>query len=77
MDILKYNVIFLFQSRYDINFSPDRPKRMLPIVFQEVKKRFYSSDLIAFDQMKNCYSLRPLKNVTATERFSTTVSGLY
>lgn len=63
-------------SRYDINFSPDRPKKMLPIVFQQVKKRFYASDLIAFDQMKNCYSLRPLKNVTATERFTTTVDLL-
>ncbi|XP_063893482.1 protein argonaute-2 [Helicoverpa armigera] len=60
-------------SRYDVSFSPDRPKRMLPEVFQKVKAEFFSKDLIAFDQMKNCYSLRPLKNVTSTERFNTRV----
>uniref|UniRef100_A0A2A4JWD3 Piwi domain-containing protein n=1 Tax=Heliothis virescens TaxID=7102 RepID=A0A2A4JWD3_HELVI len=63
-------------SRYDVSFSPDRPKRMLPEVFQIVKSEYFANELIAFDQMKNCYSLRPLKNVTSTERFHTRVEIL-
>ncbi|XP_075974790.1 protein argonaute-2-like [Anticarsia gemmatalis] len=60
-------------SRYDVSFTPDRPKKMIPMVFKKVKDEFYPDELLAFDQTKNCYSLRPLRNVPATERFNTTV----
>ncbi|KAJ8721372.1 hypothetical protein PYW07_002147 [Mythimna separata] len=63
-------------SRYDVSFTPDRPKRMLPEVFAIVKNKFFPKELIAFDQMKNCYSLNPLQNVSSTERFNTTVEIL-
>lgn len=65
------------QSRYDVSFSPERPKKMLPEAFAKIKARYFPHDLIAFDQMKNCYSLNPLKNVSGSERFSAKVSKFY
>nr|AHC98010.1 argonaute 2 [Spodoptera litura] len=62
--------------RYDVSVTPDKPKKMLPDVFLKVKNKFFANELIAFDQMKNCYSLNPLKNITSTERFHATVELL-
>nr|AVK59454.1 Argonaute 2-PEa [Spodoptera frugiperda] len=62
--------------RYDVSITPDKPKKMLPDVFLKVKNKFFANELIAFDQMKNCYSLNALKNITTTERFHATVELL-
>ncbi|KAF9410940.1 hypothetical protein HW555_010138 [Spodoptera exigua] len=62
--------------RYDVSVNPDRPKKMLPDVFMKVKNKFFANELIAFDQMKNCYSLNPLKGITSSERFHATVELL-
>ncbi|KAI5636178.1 piwi domain-containing protein [Phthorimaea operculella] len=59
--------------RYDVSFKPDKPKKMIPKAFIKAKERHYPREFIAFDQMKNCYSLKPLPNVTGNERFSTVV----
>ncbi|CAB3223249.1 unnamed protein product [Arctia plantaginis] len=58
-------------SRYDVSFNPDRPKKLIPLVFKKVKEKYYPRELLAFDQTKNCYSLRPLQNVPQNERFNT------
>lgn len=60
-------------SRYDVSFQPDRPKKLIPLVFKKVKEKFYPKELLAFDQTKNCYSLRPLANVPPNERFNTSI----
>lgn len=74
MIVIGIDMNFFLQSRYDVSFNPDRPKKMLPDIFQRVKDKFFPKELIAFDQMKNCYSLNPLKNVPSSDRFTTTVS---
>ncbi|XP_050665105.1 protein argonaute-2-like isoform X2 [Leptidea sinapis] len=58
--------------RYDVSITPDRPKKMVPKVFDVVKAKFFPKNLIAFDQMKNCYSLRPLLKPTQ-DRLTTEV----
>ncbi|KAJ2950139.1 hypothetical protein O0L34_g11489 [Tuta absoluta] len=62
--------------RYDVSFKPDKPKKMIPRAFLAAKGKLYPKDIIAFDQMKNCYSLKPLPNVTGNERFATAVELL-
>ncbi|KAI8422653.1 hypothetical protein MSG28_006425 [Choristoneura fumiferana] len=62
--------------RYDVSFKPDRPKKCIPQVFLLVKKKFFPKELIAFDQMKNCYAKNALPNVPMTDRFTTEVELL-
>lgn len=60
--------------RYDVAFTPDKPKMFLTKVFLAVVKKYFPNESIAFDQMKNCYSLRALPNVSKTgDRIETSV----
>ncbi|XP_063822718.1 protein argonaute-2-like [Ostrinia nubilalis] len=63
-------------SRYDVSFKPDRPKKMLGKVFLVSKAQHFPNNEVAFDQIKNCYALTPLKNVTAQDRYITNVTML-
>lgn len=61
---LEMNFKPLSISRYDVSFTPDRPKKMLTQVFKLVKREYFPNEITAFDQVKNCYSLNPLPNFT-------------
>lgn len=51
---------------------------MIPQAFQEaIKKNFPQfAKLVAFDQIKNFYTTKPLPNLAANERFTDEVSIL-
>ncbi|XP_038214375.1 protein argonaute-2-like [Zerene cesonia] len=68
---LPMNVKPLIIHRYDVAITPDRPKKLMPKVFQAVKALHFRKDLLAFDMMKNCYALKPL--VKENEVFNTDV----
>ncbi|KAM3963737.1 argonaute 2 [Aphomia sociella] len=53
--------------RYDIIFKPEKAKKLIPKAFALAKNAKFPKCLIAFDQMKNCYSLTPLPDVPNTE----------
>ncbi|KAL0831464.1 hypothetical protein ABMA28_002265 [Loxostege sticticalis] len=59
--------------RYDVSFKPDRPKKMLGKAFTLSKERHFPRTVTAFDQIKNCYSLTALKDVTQNDRYITNV----
>ncbi|CAH2108472.1 unnamed protein product [Euphydryas editha] len=61
--------------RYDVSIMPERPKKLLPKVFQNVKAKNFPKHIVAFDQRKNCYSSRPLWT-TQDERLSSKVELL-
>lgn len=65
---------FILQPRYDVSFTPDRPKKLIPLVFKKIKEKYFPREIIAFDQSKNCYSLRALPNVPKNDRLLITVS---
>ncbi|XP_063625187.1 protein argonaute-2-like [Cydia splendana] len=56
--------------RYDVTYKPDKPKKMISPVFVAIKKKHFPRELIAFDQMKNCYCLKPLPKVSDTDRYA-------
>lgn len=58
--------------RYDVTYKPDKPKKMISPVFITIRKKYFPKELIAFDQMKNCYCLKPLPNVSDTDRYAIT-----
>ncbi|GBP33476.1 Protein argonaute-2 [Eumeta japonica] len=59
--------------RYDVGFKPDRPKKLLPKAFHASFDKNFPKLIVAFDQMKNFYSMKALPNVTSTERFTDNV----
>ncbi|CAH0750232.1 unnamed protein product [Diatraea saccharalis] len=59
--------------RYDVSIKPDRPKKALPKAYAISKSRHFKNAVIAFDQMKNCYTVEKLPNVTEYDRFITNV----
>ncbi|XP_053612672.1 protein argonaute-2-like isoform X2 [Plodia interpunctella] len=69
---LEMNFKDLNIARYDISFKPE-VKKLIPKAFEEVKKKHFPKSLVAFDQVKNCYTLKPLPGVPETERFCTSV----
>ncbi|XP_022113727.2 protein argonaute-2 [Pieris rapae] len=62
----------LIIHRYDVAIKPDRPKKFMSRIFQAMKMKYYPKHIVAYDQMKNCYALKPLLKVT-DERFETEV----
>ncbi|XP_041986961.1 protein argonaute-2-like isoform X2 [Aricia agestis] len=53
--------------RYDVNVKPDKPKKMMPKVFQQVKNKYFKDHTIAFDQTKNMFTLKLItRSVTDT-----------
>ncbi|XP_013179888.1 PREDICTED: protein argonaute-2-like [Papilio xuthus] len=65
---LPMSIKYIKVHRYDVSFKPDRPKKMIPEAFLKAKSLQFKNHIIAFDQMKNCYSIQPLTGVTQTER---------
>ncbi|CAF4835569.1 unnamed protein product [Pieris macdunnoughi] len=61
----------LIIHRYDVAINPDKPKKFMARVFQAMKMKHFPKHIVAFDQMKNCYALKPL--LTTDERFMTEV----
>ncbi|KAG7306222.1 hypothetical protein JYU34_008825 [Plutella xylostella] len=56
--------------RYDVIFTPDKPKKFLPRAFQAAMQKFFPKIVVAFDQTKNFYSVDPLPKVMQTERYT-------
>lgn len=50
---------------------------MLGKAFTLSKERHFPRTVTAFDQIKNCYSLTALKDVTQTDRYITNVSIIF
>nr|UYS55134.1 argonaute 2 [Diatraea saccharalis] len=59
--------------RYDVTIKPDRPKKALPKAYLISKNKHFRNAIMAFDQMKNCYTIDRLPNVTEYDRFITNV----
>lgn len=59
--------------RYDVSFKPDRVKKLIPKAFALAKTLLFPKAFIAFDQMKNCYTLDPLPGVPENDRLITKV----
>ncbi|XP_045534448.1 protein argonaute-2-like [Papilio machaon] len=70
---LPMSIKFIKVHRYDVSFKPDKPKKMIPQAFLKAKSLHFKNHVIAFDQMKNCYSIQPLTGVTQTERYAINV----
>ncbi|KAG6450694.1 hypothetical protein O3G_MSEX006730 [Manduca sexta] len=54
--------------RYDVSFNPDKPKKFIVQAYHMAKAKLFPKQVLAFDQMKNCYCLTPLPGVTGNER---------
>ncbi|KAK7793223.1 hypothetical protein R5R35_005074 [Gryllus longicercus] len=45
---------------YDVTFNPDKPKKLLRLVWEEIKKIYFPDNIIAFDGVKNAYTMIPI-----------------
>ncbi|XP_059046428.1 protein argonaute-2-like [Achroia grisella] len=65
---LKMNIEPRKIHRYDVTFRPDKVKKLIPKAFIMAKNLRFPKAIVAFDQMKNCYTLNPFSEVPENER---------
>ncbi|XP_055692716.1 protein argonaute-2 [Lutzomyia longipalpis] len=45
---------------YDVAMDPDRPKKLLQVVFEAFRLKHFPNNTIAYDRAKNAYTIQPL-----------------
>lgn len=58
---LIFNKLVANAYHYDVKMEPDRPKKLLTMVWLKFKETNYPSESIAFDGTNNAYASAPLK----------------